>query len=122
METFVSGPGMSADYKRHTGQELDAAKLHERALHGEEQALACLFRHCSRLGRGLAMICNIYDPDAIVLGGGLSRMSHLYEQLPAAMAPYLFCDDKTALVLPPKHGDASGVRGAAWLWNEGHDS
>ncbi len=87
METFVSGPGMSADYKRHTGQELDAAKLHERALHGEEQALACLFRHCSRLGRGLAMICNIYDPDAIVLGGGLSRMSHLYEQLPAAMAP-----------------------------------
>ncbi len=120
METFVSGPAISADHKHRTGQQFDATDLHERALGGDEQALASFARHTSRLARGLAMIINIYDPDIIVLGGGLSQMAHLYEQLPPAIAPYIFADDKAVLIAAPRHGDASGARGAAWLWN-GHE-
>ncbi len=118
LETFVSGPAISADHLHHTGQQYTASKLHERALQGDHQALTSFTRHTSRLARGLAMVANIYDPDIIVLGGGLSQMPHLYEQLPSSIAPYIFADDKTVLIVPPEHGDASGVRGAAWLWNE----
>ncbi len=118
METFVSGPAISADHRQHTGQHYPASELHQRAKKGDRQALASFDRHTSRLARGLAMVVNIYDPDIIVLGGGLSQMPHLYEQLPTAIAPYIFADDKTVLIAPPLHGDASGVRGAAWLWNE----
>ena len=117
IETFVSGPAFGMDHKQHTGEDFSAEQLHERALHGDQKALASLARHSSRLARGLAMITNIYDPEIIVLGGGLSKMPHLYEQLPDLIAPYLFSDDKTIHISPPLHGDASGVRGAAWLWN-----
>ncbi len=75
-----------------------------------------LARHASRLARGLAALCNLIDPDVIVLGGGLSNMPHLYEEVPALMAPYIFSDQINTKILPPLHGDASGVRGAAWLW------
>lgn len=118
METFVSGPALSADHARQTGQQFDTRELHERAKNGDRHALDSLTRHVSRLARGLAMVVNIYDPDIIVLGGGLSQMPHLYEQLPPAIAPYLFTDDKTILIVPPRHGDASGARGAAWLWKK----
>ena len=118
METFVSGPAISADHMQHSGQQYAASELHERALVGDRQALASFDRHTSRLARGLAMVVNIYDPDIIVLGGGLSQMPHLYKQLPTSIAPYIFADDKTVLIVPPIHGDASGVRGAAWLWNK----
>ena len=118
METFVSGPAISADHMHHTDQKFTASALHDRALGGDVQALASLARHSSRLARGLAMVINIYDPDIIVLGGGLSQMPHLYEQLPSSMAPYIFADDTSVLITAPRHGDASGVRGAAWLWNE----
>lgn len=118
LETFVSGPAISADHQQQTGEHFSTKQLHERAKGGNKAALASFSRHTSRLARGLAMIVNIYDPEIIVLGGGLSQMPHLYEQLPQAVAPYLFSDDKSVLIVPPKHGDASGVRGAAWLWNE----
>jgi fructokinase len=118
METFVSGPALSNDHFQQTGELLSAVQLHERTKNNDTAALDTLSRHTSRLARGLAMIINIFDPDIIVLGGGLSKMAHLYEHLPTAIAPYLFADDKTVIVVPPKHGDASGVRGAAWLWNE----
>lgn len=117
IETFVSGPAIRMDHKQHTGEDFTAEQLHERALQGDQKALASLARHSSRLARGLAMITNIYDPEIIVLGGGLSKMPHLYEQLPDLIAPYLFSDDKSIRIVPPVHGDASGVRGAAWLWN-----
>lgn len=119
IETFVSGPAIGMGHKQQTGEGFTAEQLHERALHGDQKALASMARHSSRLARGLAMITNIYDPEIIVLGGGLSKMSHLYEQLPSLIAPYLFSDDKTIHIVPPVHGDASGVRGAAWLWNSG---
>ena len=118
METFVSGPALTADHLHHNGQQLTAQEIHEHALAGDNAALASLSRHASRLARGLAMVSNILDPDVIVLGGGLSQMAHLYEQLPALMTPFLFTQDREALIVPPRHGDASGVRGAAWLWDE----
>ncbi|MCP4933005.1 MAG: ROK family protein [bacterium] len=118
METFVSGPAISADHLHRTSQQYTSRELHERSKEGDSKALASFARHTSRLARGLAMVINIYDPDIIVLGGGLSQMPHLYEQLPSSIAPYIFADDKKILITPPEHGDASGVRGAAWLWNE----
>ncbi len=118
METFVSGPALALDHFQQTGQQISAHLLHQHAQDGDKAALASLSRHSSRLARGLAMVSNIFDPDVIVLGGGLSQMSHLYEQLPELIAPYLFTDNRQALVLPPRHGDASGVRGAAWLWEK----
>ena len=118
METFVSGPALGLDHLRQSGEHYTALELHQRALAGNETALASLSRHTSRLARGLAMVSNIFDPDIIVLGGGLSQMPHLYEQLPVLMAPFLFTDDRRALIVPPVHGDASGVRGAAWLWDD----
>ena len=78
-----------------------------------------LERHASRLARGLASIVNILDPGVIVLGGGLSRLDHLYRVLPALIAPYVFSDTTDVDIRPPRWGDASGVRGAAWLWREG---
>ena len=70
----------------------------------------------SRLARGLAAVVNVFDPDVIVLGGGLSKLAHLYEVLPALMAPHIFADARDVTVKPPRWGDAGGVRGAAWLW------
>ena len=116
METFVSGPALALDHLQQTGEQFTAHELHQRALAGDPLARTSLSRHVSRLARGLAMVSNIFDPDIIVLGGGLSQMPHLYEQLPDLIAPFLFTDDRQALVVAPRHGDASGVRGAAWLW------
>jgi fructokinase len=116
METWVSGTGMAADHAQITGERATAEEVAERAAHGDEQARATLDRHASRLARGLAQMVNVLDPDVIVLGGGLSKLAHLYAQLPGRMAPWIFADNATVDVRPPRWGDASGVRGAAWLW------
>ncbi|MEC9369587.1 MAG: ROK family protein [Pseudomonadota bacterium] len=118
MEAWVSGPAMSADYERHTGERLKGETIAARAAQGDEAAKATLERHSSRLARGLASIINVFDPEVIVLGGGLSRLEHLYAMLPAQVAPWLFSDDQRVDIRPPVHGDASGVRGAARLWDE----
>lgn len=118
MEQWVSGPALSADHMRHTGIKKSAEEIALSANTGDASAIRTLQRHADRLSRGLAAVVNILDPDIIVLGGGLSRMHHLYEVLPAAMAPYIFAEDKTVRIAPPKFGAASGVRGAAWLWDD----
>lgn len=121
METWVSGPGLHSDYLARggsasaAGNALAVARLAET---GDAVAAAALDRHASRLGRGLAMIVNIFDPEVIVLGGGLSNLTSLYESLPALIAPYIFADDRRVTIRPPLHGDASGVRGAARLWDD----
>lgn len=115
METWVSGPGLAADHARVTGQELSAEAIAEAARAGDADALATLDRHAGRLARGLAHVVNIFDPDVIVLGGGLSKLAHLYARIPALMAPFVFADQVSIDLRPPKWGDASGVRGAAWL-------
>lgn len=117
METWVSGPALAADHARTTGAEISAEEIAARAATGDADARATLDRHASRLARGLAMVANVFDPDVIVLGGGLSRLSHLYECVPPLMAPYIFADHAEVKLVPPKWGDASGVRGAAWLWD-----
>ena len=92
------------------------AALPARAAAGDKAALAAMDRHADRLARGLAVVINILDPDVIVLGGGLSNMSHLYTELPRRIPTYVFSDTIATPILRNKHGDSSGVRGAAWLW------
>jgi fructokinase len=115
VEMWVSGPALEADYRRATSRQLSARRIAEEAAAGEPRAAEALDRHARRLARGLAAMTNILDPDVIVLGGGLSQLSHLYEALPPLMSPYIFADNRSVLVKPPKWGDASGARGAAWL-------
>jgi len=116
METWVSGPGLAADHARVTGEQLAAETIAARAAAGRPDACATLLRHADRLARGLAHVVNILDPEVIVLGGGLSRVAELYDRLPDLMAPHVFSDTPEVRVVPPRWGDDSGVRGAAWLW------
>jgi fructokinase len=120
METWVSGPGMSADHARATGATIPAEEIVARASNGDGPAIDTLARHASRLARGLALVVNIIDPDVVVLGGGLSKLAHLYETLPGLMAPHIFADRASVDIRPPRWGDSSGVRGAAWLWDGAH--
>ena len=108
---------MAADHARTTGESLTALEIAGRAKQGNGPARATLSRHIDRLARGLAHVVNIIDPDVIVLGGGLSQLSYLYEQLPKLMAPHIFAERASIVIKPPKWGDASGVRGAARLWD-----
>jgi len=116
METWVSGPGLEADHARATGEHLPAETIAARARSGDAAARATLDRHAHRLARGLASVVNVFDPDLIVLGGGLSKLTHLYDVLPALVAPHVFADTPDVVIKPPRWGDAGGVRGAAWLW------
>jgi fructokinase len=117
LETWLSGPGMAADHARTTGETLTAVEIAVRARQGSGPAITTLSRHVDRLARGLAQVVNIIDPDVIVLGGGLSQLPHLYEQLPQLIIPYIFADRASIAIKPPKWGHASGVRGAARLWD-----
>lgn len=116
METWVSGTGFEGDYARATGDKLRGAEIVDRARAGEPSASASLDRYVDRLGRGLAAICDILDPEVIVLGGGMSNVPELYERLPGVLARNLFSDQCATRIVKARHGDSSGVRGAAWLW------
>ena len=116
MEMWVSGPGLAADHRRTTGQRLDAVEISERAMAGAAEARASLERHLDRLGRGLAMVINILDPEVVVLAGGLSNLPGLAEALPDATRRHVFARSPKVTIVPARHGDASGVRGAARLW------
>ncbi|MCH9806424.1 MAG: ROK family protein [Alphaproteobacteria bacterium] len=116
MEAWVSGPGLAADHQRQTGDALKPEAIVRSAQGGHIEAIATLDRHTSRLARGLAHVINILDPEILVLGGGLSKLEHLYDKLPPAILPHLFTDAPHVDIRPPRWGDASGVRGAAWLW------
>lgn len=116
LETFVSGPAVAADHLRATGQTLDAAQIAARAAEGDEACQATFDRLVDRLGRGLAAVVNLLDPDVIVLGGGLSNIEALYGRLPEAIARWVFSDTIDTPIRRARHGDSSGVRGAAWLW------
>jgi len=116
IETFLSGPGLSADHARVTGEVLDAPVIAAAAAKGERQAKATLHRHSDRMARALATVINLVDPDVIVLGGGLSNLADLYHSLPTLILPHLFAEQLATEIVPPRYGDDSGVRGAAWLW------
>jgi fructokinase len=116
IETYLSGPGLAADHARATGMTLDARQVAARARAGDAPARATLARYTRRLGAALAGVVNLLDPDVVVLGGGLSNLDELYDPVRAELAAQLFSDRCRTPVLRNVHGDASGVRGAAWLW------
>jgi fructokinase len=113
IEQWLSGPGLSTDFKRKTGFDWSAEKI---ASSAEIDALAAMARWMERMGRALASVANILDPDMIVLGGGLSNIEALYRDLPALVESHGFCPESPPKILRNVHGDSSGVRGAAWLW------
>lgn len=116
LEMWVSGSGLQRDYLAVTGERYTGEEIVERAHSGDAQTQAALARYVDRLGRGLAMICNIVDPDTIVLGGGLSNLTALYEQLPSIVGKYSFSNGWSGRIVRARWGDSSGVRGAARLW------
>jgi predicted NBD/HSP70 family sugar kinase len=116
IETFLSGPGMARDRFEMTGERLDAVEIARRASVGDGAAEATLARYEDRLARALASVINILDPDVIVLGGGMSNITRLYTAVPELWGHYVFSDRVDTPLRPAKFGDASGVRGAAWLW------
>ena len=116
METWLSGPGFTADAGRHGVQARDAAEVVAAFRRGDTAAAAAFERYLQRLARALAGVVNILDPDAIVVGGGLSNVGEIYQRLPALLQGHVFSDAIVTRVLPPVHGDSSGVRGAARLW------
>jgi len=116
IETFLSGPGLEADYHTVVGRHLSVLQINSAAQRGDVQAEAALARYIDRMARALATIINVLDPDVIVMGGGLSNLTRLYQEVPRQWQRYVFSDQVTTPLLPPKYGDSSGVRGAAWLW------
>ncbi len=116
IETWLSGPGLERDHALHSGQTLAVAEIVARAEGSDSLAEATLVRYEHRMARALATVINLLDPDVIVLGGGVSNIERLYHSVPAIWGDYIFSDTVSTRLLPPRHGDSSGVRGAAWLW------
>lgn len=116
IETWCSGPALEADHLRITASALSGPSIVRAAEDGDESARQTLARHHDRLARGLATVINVLDPDVIVLGGGLSNIPRIAESVRTLLTRWVFSDSVTTRVLRNVHGDASGVRGAAWLW------
>lgn len=118
LETWISGSGFQRDHHAVTGRDWKAQAIVEAARTGDDQAAQALDHYIHRLGRALAMIVNMVDPDVFVLGGGMSNVPELYKRLPAHVSAHVFSDHWDGLILPAEWGDSSGVRGAARLWND----
>jgi fructokinase len=116
VETFLSGPGLARDHAAQTGAGLAAIDIAAQAAAGDAGCEATLRRYEARLARALAVVINILDPDAIVLGGGLSNLDRLYANVPRLWGSHVFSDHVATRLAKNRHGDSSGVRGAAWLW------
>ena len=116
IETFLSGPGLSATYAAASTRHTDAIDIASLADAGDPLAGRALDVYEGRLARALASIINVLDPDVIVLGGGLSNIARLYERVPPLLGPFVFSDSADTPIVAARHGDSSGVRGAAWLW------
>ena len=114
LERYIAGPSLAEDCDGPG--HADAHHIPARAAAGDTRAAAALARHADRVARGLAVVVNILDPDCIVIGGGLSAMAHLYDEVPRLMRRHVLADLADTPVLRNRHGDSSGVRGAAWLW------
>jgi fructokinase len=116
MEQWVSGTGIALDYKKMTGRTRTTREIVTDFESGERDAAASIERFEDRLSRGLAQVINTLDPDVIVIGGGVSRLQHIYQELPKRLPAYVFGGEMRTPILPAMYGDSSGVRGAAWLW------
>jgi fructokinase len=122
IETFLSGPALAAAYYRLSRRERGADEIAAAADSGDGHALKALEMYEERLARALASIINVLDPDIIVLGGGLSNIRRLYDGVPALWRPHVFSDSADTPLVAARHGDSSGVRGAAWLWRDNDES
>jgi fructokinase len=116
IETFLSGPGLSSTYAAVAGRHAEATEIASLAESGDPAANDVLSLYETRLARALASIINVLDPDIIVLGGGLSNITRLYDRVPPLLKPFVFSDSADTPIVAARHGDSSGVRGAAWLW------
>jgi fructokinase len=117
IETFLSGPGLVRDFAAAGETASDVQALVAKAAGGSAPAIRALERYEDRCARALASVINVLDPDVIVLGGGVSNIDQLYTAVPSRWAEYVFSDVVTTRLVKAKHGDSSGVRGAAWLWS-----
>ncbi len=117
LETWISGTGFKADYNRVYNSNLSTHDIIKEFQKTEEKAVTAFNKYVDRLARGLATIINIYDPDVIILGGGMGNVRELYDLVPKAWDKYIFSNTYVTKLKPPVHGDSSGVRGAAWLWS-----
>ena len=118
IETFLSGAGLRATYASIAGRPAEAAEIATLAESGDAGADAALNIYETQLARALASIINVFDPDVIVFGGGLSNIARLYSRVPPLLKPFVFSDSSDTPLMAARHGDSSGVRGAAWLWEE----
>ena len=116
LETFLSGPGLSRDFRDASGTHLEPPQIVRLAEANDQAAETCFSRYEDRLARGLAHVINILDPQVIVLGGGMSNIQRLYQRIPRLWNRYIFSDRVDTKLVRPIHGDSSGARGAAWLW------
>ena len=119
IETFLSGPGLASDYERETGRRELPQRVATLAETGDTAANAVLARYEQRMARALASVINVVDPHVIVMGGGLSNLERIYESVPRLWGRFVFSDRVDTRLVPAHFGDASGVRGAAWLWEAG---
>lgn len=115
IETWLSGPGLAADHRRRGGDALTGEQIVAAAAAGDVLCEATLTRYETRLARALAHVINLFDPEVVVLGGGLSRVQRFYDMVPSLWSQWIFSDEVHTRLLPARHGDASGVRGAARL-------
>jgi fructokinase len=115
IETYLSGPGLSLTYAEIGPKKASADTIANRYMQDEPQAQQAMAAYVTQLAAALATVINVMDPDCIVLGGGLSQMPWLYEQLPRELERFVFSHSVQTKILRAKHGDSSGVRGAAWL-------
>jgi fructokinase len=118
IESWCSGPALAAQFKQRTGRDASALEIAAFAAGGDPDAKVSIENLLDRFARAVATLVNILDPDAIVIGGGLSNMDILYSELPARVEQYAFSPQGPTAILKNRHGDSSGVRGAAWLWPE----
>ena len=115
-ETVLSGRGLKQSHLERTGTELEAKEIERLANSGDSESGETIQTYCKQLARCLSTVVNLIDPDMIVLGGGLSNISQLYEQVPSLLKEHVFTDKMLTMLCAPKFGDASGAIGAACLW------
>ena len=116
IETWLSGPGLVRDHYKAFGVTMQPVTIAQCAELGDDKSRQSMARYSDRMARALATVINVIDPDVIVVGGGVSNIASLYEDVPALWGRYVFSDRVETRLVPALHGDASGVRGAAWLW------
>ncbi len=115
IETYVSGPGFASSFNLKHKTDYDSHAILEEFNNNETRAIEALENYVDHLARGLSLVCNILDPDIIVLGGGMSNISYIYDHINTSLKKYIFSDTFNTKVVKNLHGDSGGVRGAAWL-------